>query len=442
MPWPRLPRMQRRFLRSEQGGATAFSLLLMIAILTVGGYAVDVQNVMTARTKLQTAADSAAHAALLARETRTAAEAKQVAVDVAMLNMPTGIYGSTLTPDDVEFGQWDATTRSFIPDPDADDAVRVTAWRTTERSNSVGTYLLRMVGNDSWNIVVESVYVTYHPTCLREGFVAEDVVDLQSNNSFSNGFCIHSNAYVSLNSNNYFEPGTVVSMSDLDDIELPNSGYKTNEGLADALQEGSWNIRIISRIGTLISDLNALDDDILPDYITASVFSTLPSSTVVQSHLQAGRAYRFTCPTSSGRLIFDNDVLISGVIISTNCQIFFRSGVRIEDAVIATTNTGSASISSASGGDGLTVGRPDDCAPGGDAQLVTLGGMNFPAKLRVYNGQFLAVGDIQFAANAEGVKGVAMVAGGEISGTSNMSMAFCGTGMENNFHAEYFRMVE
>lgn len=437
-----LTRRARRFAADCSGGATAFSLLLMIAMLTVGGYAVDVQNVMTARTKLQTAADSAAHAALLARETKTAAEAKQVAVDVAMLNMPTGIYGSTLTVDDVEFGHWDPVSLTFTPDAQSDDAVRVTAWRTSERDNSVATYLLRMIGRTSWNIAVDSIYVTYHPTCLREGFVAQETVDLQSNNTFTNGFCIHSNAYVSLNSNNYFEPGTVVSMSDLDDIDLPNSGYKTNDGLEDALHEGSWNIRIVSRIKALIDDLNAFEPDVVPEYIAVRVFNILPSSTVVQSHLVAGSAYRFTCPTSTGRLIFDNNVSISRVMITTNCKIFFRSGVKIEDAVIATTNTAADSISSASGGDGLTVGRPDNCAPGGDAQLLTLGGMSFPAKLSVFNGQFLAVGDIEFAANAEGVKGVAMVAGGEISGTSNMTMAFCGSGMENNFHAEYFRMVD
>ena len=441
MPWTPLARPVR-FLADQSGGATAFSLLLMIALLTVGGYAVDVQNVMTARTKLQTAADSAAHAALLARETKTAAEAKQVAVDVAMLNMPQGIYGSTLTVDDVEFGRWDPVSLTFTPDPKSDDAVRVTAWRTSERNNSVATYLLRMINREAWNVAVDSIYVTYHPTCLREGFVAQDVVDLQSNNSFSNGFCIHSNAYVSLNSNNYFEPGTVVSMSDLDQIDLPNSGYKTNEGLEDALREGSWNIRILSRIKKLIDDLNAMDTEVVPGYVSARVFSILPSATVVQSHLEQGRAYRFSCPSATSRLIFDNNVQIRRALITTNCKIFFRSGVTIEDAVIATTNTASDSISSASGGDGLRVGRPDNCAPGGDAQLITMGGMNFPSKLSVFNGQFLAVGDIQFAANADGVKGVAMVAGGEISGTSNMTMAFCGSGMENNFHAEYFRMVQ
>lgn len=430
-----------RFATDLSGGATAYGLLLMFTLLMAGGYAVDVQNVMTARTQLQTAADSAAHAALLARETKTEAEAKAAAVQVANLNMPTGIYGSTLDVEDVVFGDWDEVTRTFTPSPGSRDAVQVTAWRSTDRNNSVATYLLKLVGNDSWNVVVSSTYVTYHPTCLREGFVAQDVVDLQSNNSFTQGFCIHSNAYVSLNSNNYFEPGTVVSMTDLDDIDLPNSGYKTNTGLQDALREGSWNIRMVSRIDDVIQGLTELKAQYKPDYITATAFMNLPSATVLQSHLVAGRAYRFTCPSSTGRLTIDRDVTVSKVIILTNCEVFFRSGVKLEDAVIATTATGAKSISSASSGTGLTVGKPDNCAPGGDAQLLTMGGMEFPSKLSIFNGQFLAVGDIQFAANAEGVKGAAMVAGGQISGTSNMTMAFCGTGMENNFHAEYFRMV-
>lgn len=430
------------FLRDPAGGATAYGLLLMFALLVSGGYAVDVQNVFTARTKLQTAADSAAHAALLTRESRSADEARQAAVDVANLNMPPALTDSTLTIDDVVFGDWDEATRSFTPDPDSRGAVKVTAWRTNSRGNSIGTYLLKLVGNDSWNVSVSSIYVTYHPTCLREGFVAQDVVDLRSNNSFTSGFCIHSNAYVSLNSNNYFEPGTVVSMADLDDIDLPNSGYKTNEGLEQALREGSWNIRMVSRIDDIIAGLSAMLPDHRPAYIATTVFSRLPSATVLQSHLTEGRPYRFTCNAPSGRLTFDNNITVRNVVIVTNCQIFFRNGVKLENAVLATTNTGSKSIASASGSTGLTVGRNDNCAPGGDVQLLTRGSMDFPSKLSVFNGQFLAMGNIAFAANADGVKGIAMVAGGGISGTSNMTMAFCGRGMENNFHAEYFRMVE
>ena len=71
-----------------------------------------------------------------------------------------------------------------------------------------------------------------------------------------------------------------------------------------------------------------------------------------------------------------------------------------------------------------------------------MGGVNFPANLSVYGSQIIAQLKIDFEANANGVEGVSMVAGGEIDSTSNMNMGFCnGAGMEHTFQAEYFRMA-
>jgi hypothetical protein len=125
-------------------------------------------------------------------------------------------------------------------------------------------------------------------------------------------------------------------------------------------------------------------------------------------------------------------------VIVTSCQIKFEQGVKIINSVVATTNTSSKSMTSSSG---LQVGLNDNCAVGGGSQLVTAGSMDFPADLQIYGSQLLAKHDVSFAANANGIQGAAIVAGGEISGTSNMSMGFCGIGMENNFHAEYFKLI-
>ena len=70
----------------------------------------------------------------------------------------------------------------------------------------------------------------------------------------------------------------------------------------------------------------------------------------------------------------------------------------------------------------LKVGRDDSCAADGS--------------------QLLALGDIEFTANADGIEGASFIAGGTISGTSNMIMGFCNhAGMERNFEAEYFRLA-
>ena len=50
-----------------------------------------------------------------------------------------------------------------------------------------------------------AVMLGYDPDCLREGFVAQGMVDIQSNNTFKNGFCIHSNTVVKVSSGNVFE---------------------------------------------------------------------------------------------------------------------------------------------------------------------------------------------------------------------------------------------
>ena len=316
----------RDFTNDERGGATAFSLFLLCATLLLGGYAVDVSNVMTARTKLQIVADAAAHAALMTRETGSERESIAAAIDIALLNMPTDVFGTVLRDADVQFGEFDSDTGVFTPVAGARDAVKVETRQQADNGNPISTYLLKLAGLAEWNISAQSVFVTYHPTCLREGFVAENVVDLQSNNSFTNGFCIHSNSYVSLNSNNYFEPGTVVSMPNDEDVELPNSGFKTNVGLQEALRSGSWNIRIVSRIDELIADLGVYGSRQMPSYITSPSVVTLPNRNVEQSHLIPGRIHRFSC-NGGASLTIKQDVLMDKVVLITDCRVKFEQGV-------------------------------------------------------------------------------------------------------------------
>ena len=424
--------------QNEDGAMTVFSVFCFITALMVGGLAVDVTNVMMERTRLQVAADAGAHAALLARDTMLEADAKAEAIRVANLNMPNSLYGNILTTDDITFGTWNATNASFTAVAGSRNAVHVQPKRDTSKQNAVATYILKIVGFNEWNLKVDSIFTTYRPTCLREGFVADGVVDLQSNNSFTNGFCIHSNTYVSLNSNNYFEPGTVVSMPDTADIELPNSGYKTNTGLSSALRSGSFYVRIVPRIIQIIAGLNSNDPRYVPSYISSLLVVTLdPKKAIIQTMLVPGRMHNMTCSNSAAANVANN-VIFQDVVLRTNCVIKFGQGVVLQNTVIATSSTDVKSITAAAG---LQVGKNDNCAAGGGAQLVTMGGMSFPSDLKVYGGQLLAKGDIQFAANANGIQGASFVAGGIISGTSNMSMGFCGTGMDNNFEAEYFKMT-
>lgn len=428
-----------QFRNREDGALTIQGLFLFTSMAILAGIGVDVSNLLSSQAQLQITADDTAHAALYARDTLPAEEAKQAALDLAYSNMPSGHFGDIISDTDIVFGNWDYDTQSFTSNANSRDAVLVTARRVAMRDNPVASYLMQFIGIDEWDIITQSVYTTYRPTCFREGFVGDDVVDIQSNNAFSNGFCIHSNAYVSVNNNNTFEPGTVVSMPNIDEIDMPQSGFEKNDGLDAALRSGKYRLRIINRIDELIAGLENGDPEYTPDYIDSSVPINLNGGgkTLHVTDFTPGKIHVKTC-SGSGQLTIDATPALRDVVFVSNCEIKFASGSVLEDVVIATRNTSSRSFKAPSG---LQVGRDDGCAPGGGAQLVTKGGMNFAANLAMFGGQLLAEGDVTFAARASGIEGASIVAGGEIDGTSNASMAFCGSGMEDNFEANYFRLA-
>ena len=427
----------RKFLAAEHGGMTAFGLFMSLAGIVIGGLAIDVANAIKARTELQVAADATAHAALYMRDFENADDAKSAALALAEVNLPAARYGTVLTADNIQFGDWDAATQVFTADPDSKNAVMVDISRLSAKQNSVGTYFLKFAGIGSWDVRRAAVFETYIPTCFREGFVADGIVDVQSNNAYLNGFCIHSNSHVKVNTNNYYEDNTIVSMPDKQDIVLPNSGFETNEGLQGALRDGSYQIRILNRLQDIIDDLAVGGPDYTPDYIYGSGVIALASQNVDASDFVPHRIHTRTC-TGGQSLKFASGTTLSDIVLVTNCKIQFGQGTTLENTIVATTNTSSKSVTSPSS---LQVGRDDSCATDGGSQILTMGSMDFPADLKVFGGQLIAQGDIAFAANANGIEGASFIAGGTISGTSNMTMGFCGNGMERNFEAEYFRLA-
>lgn len=427
----------KTFVKGETGAMTAYGLVSLTVMLGFGGLAIDVGNAYRIRTHLQVTSDSVAHAALYSREWNTAETAIQDALDVAHTALPVSLYGDAIKAEDIEFGIWDPETLTFTVDPNAKNAVRVNSNREAARNNSAVTYMLGLFGVDRWDVRRSAVFETYVPTCLREGFVADNIVDIQSNNGFYNGFCIHANQWVEVNQNNYFEENTIVSMPDKTQLVLPNSGFESNEGLQSALRDGVYRMRILNRLPQIIDALEDPSSDYAPDYITNNVVQTLSSRNVGVGDMVAGNIYTYTCSGGQG-LNFANDVMLFEVVLVTNCKVSFSSGTVLDNAIVATTNT---DVKSITGPSGVQIGRDDECAVDGGAQVLTLGGVEFPANLQVFGGQIIAMKNIEFAANANGIEGASFISGATISGTSNMTMGFCGTGMEDNFEALYFRLA-
>ena len=429
-----------RFWRDEDGGVLVFGIVLLIAFFMIGGLAIDVSNAYMNRTHLQVAADSAAHAALYTRDTKTAAEAKTVALAVANRSMPTDRFGDVLRAEDIQFGHWDDASQTFTPDPSSRDAVQVDTARLADRNNQVATFFLRFADVQFWNVRTRSVFDSYRPTCFREGFVGQDIVDVQSGNTYKAGFCIHSQTHVEVNSNNVFEPGVIVSMPNKNDVVLPSSGFASNTGLQPALRDGSYQIRILNRVNSIIAGVQDLSSPHYRSYITDSAPVTLPRSpSLNQGDFVPGRIYKLNCASEGQQVLIQTNTVLRQVVLVTNCKIRFAEGVALEDAMIASTNTREDALETAAG---IRLGRNDNCAPGGGAQIVTRGGVQIPAGLQMYGGQILAVKDVAFTSLANGMQGASIVSGGRIDGTTGSTMAFCGgAGMENNFEAEYFRLV-
>lgn len=286
----------------------------------------------------------------------------------------------------------------------------------------------------------QTVFETYGPTCLREGFVGEDVVDVSSNNSYEAGFCVHSNTHVSLNSNNNFADNTVVSMPDRREIVLPSSGFDSNPGLVAALRDGAYRIRILQRIDDIIAGVQDPTSPYYPDYITSSIAVTLNRNDKLDADaFEAGRIHRIDCHSPTQKTTIHAGTVLENVVIWTDCEMMFGQGVELRNVVIVNESTSAKSFNAASG---VQIGRDGGCATGGGAQLVTRGGIDIPAQLKMFGGQMIAAKDIAFTAEADGIEGASIISGGRIDGTSGSVMGFCGgAGMENNFEAEYFRLA-
>jgi Flp pilus assembly protein TadG len=426
-----------RFWRHSHGSMTVYGLYLFMLILMVAGLAIDTASVNLAKTKLQATADATAHAALYNRERNSREVAKYRALRVAQDWMPRETFGNIVDPTDIEFGIWDHATATFTPNPWSKSAVRVTTHMDAAHNNGLRALLLRVTGSDNlFDVRAQSIFTTFIPNCLREGFVAQGVVDIQSNNGFAAGFCVHSNDHVALNNNNTFAPGTVVSMPDLSAIDLGRNGFERNEGLEAALRSGAYRLRTLNNAETIMDGLDAADPDYLPDYIRSTLPINIWSHSLTEADFTPGRIHRIAC---RGRQItISTSAPLTDVVILTDCPIRFGQGSTLENAIVATTDDSDRSIT---GPSGLNIGRDDDCDPDGGATLITNGGMNFAADLAMFGGRLISGGDISFAARADGIEGASIIAGGKVDGTSNSYMGFCGQGMEAKYEAQYFRMA-
>jgi len=444
------------FTSDDSGAGTAWWVLWMIIFLMFGGVAADSSNAWRMRAELQATADAAAHAGAVELPDVDAATASADAM--ATTNMSASEHGDVLANAEIEFGIWNSASAEFatLEVGETADAIRVTTRRDETNSNRLKTYFLRLVGMDSWNVNAQAVAQRYWPNCLNEdALIARHVVDLQSNNDFESGLCIHGNDHVEVNNNNTWDPGVNVTMPSLADFVIPSSDIDVhNPGLADALGEEWFDPKIVDYTHDIINSLLDPSSANLPSYIGIDEYGDAinPDDIVISIRSQQfsvgsaeqGYVYHVTCPGNS-LLNLGNNVVLEKVVIVADCRIATGNNSLYEDVILASfagdKPNESQYAKSINIGQSNQMGSDDNCAMTGNVKLLSGGSIHSAADVEFYGVQAVAVWDVHLAAQAEGLEGILILAGNDIDIASNNAFGGACSGGVQAIAVPYFRLV-
>ncbi len=409
----------------------------------MGGLAVDVTDAYRNQTMLQSTADASALAGVMSLPDQNDALAQ--ALTYATDNMNPAINGNVLDADEVIFGNWDFDNRIFTPGTAAPDAVRVITRRDDANNNALATNFLRILSLwgiplDRWNISVEAVAVRYVPGCLRDGFIARSTINMGSGNDFYNEICIHGqDDGVAMRIGNYFDPGVQVSMSDIDDLFVPD--MDRNENLSKALVEGDLWPKDVDYVGDIVAGMKNLDPNYLPEFMvdvaegtgvrTTDLNVQMESLTSLPATFQENTVYVIDC---KGQIDLPG-TLISNVVIAANCRIHSNAGLTLEDVVLATSYAGNnAAISIAAQS---TLGKPDDCKKGGGVEFYTPGDVHIAALGDWHGLRIVSGNNVKFTSKNVGIHGMSVQAKNTIDMSSQNDFGLCEGGVPGQFVAHY-----
>lgn len=170
----------RDFVDDASGVALVYALVVMTVLLGAAAVGADASYAIYIKSRLQTAADSAAlaGAALVPGNTGSLTTAeKNPAVNEALLfavkNMPIADHGNVLLAGDVEFGFWDTEgdfgpDRKFyvegsVPAGAAINAVRTTTRRAATNGNPLNMFMSRVLGRDFLDVSARAIAMTPPP---------------------------------------------------------------------------------------------------------------------------------------------------------------------------------------------------------------------------------------------------------------------------------------
>lgn len=269
--------------RSDSGAASVWSIMWMTMMMIVSGFALDVSNAYRIRALLQATADASALAAV--RELPDGTAARNAAISLAHVNMPEESNGDVMPTGLVQLGAWDTVTGAFVPGQEPYDAVKVTASRGNGAGFDVPTFLLGIMGKNSWEIVATSTAkirskVGSGTRSLCPGAILISTQDFQmgGNNTLKDGVCVHGETAVKFGGSSYFTKDVRISSFYPDEIEIGDVDGDSPATEADVKVVDPVHIEpvILPQLNTMFDQLwsalytsgaTSYSGDLLPDFV-------------------------------------------------------------------------------------------------------------------------------------------------------------------------------
>jgi Flp pilus assembly protein TadG len=135
-------------------------------LFAVGATTIDLGHAYSQQNLLQTAADTAALAAV--REIDSPTRTSEIARQIVQTYFPGDEFGNVLASDGISIGVWNAGSRTLTSTTETPNALRVTVRRTVANGNAVPLTFARVFGWDTIDLEAEAVATraTVQPACL------------------------------------------------------------------------------------------------------------------------------------------------------------------------------------------------------------------------------------------------------------------------------------
>lgn len=413
-PAPVPPRSAvKRFITDTRGAIGTLSAFFLVLSLVVTGLALDYANGLRTRAQLQTMADAAALSGALRLPDSAAARAEALAI--AEVNGNNLSQGRMLSADDVVIGRWNgATLDASAPSP---NAIRVTTRRSAASGNPLRTLFLRLLGLENMDISASAVaFRNTRLPCSGGGFFSAQRSVTGNANIFGEGFCLHGEVGVTINNTNSFEPGSVISMPDLNNFEEG----RTNQGVEEALRAQGYRFTLPDQVPVTIDAMRegALAGDALPPFLTSG--PVMLNQIDRHTNLAPNTLYVVNGPVDLG----SNQTLREIGIVASG-DISANSNLWLDRVILAT--DGDISFNSNSMLGNLSE---DFCATGVySTYLLAMGNVEFNTRNEFRDILIGARGEVDLGNNNLAVDGVRAEALGEISLGNRNTARVCEAGL-------------